>query len=102
MNLLEKLSDMIDEELTDADKYIRCAVNYKTENPSLADVFYGLSLDEMKHATTLRQQVSLLMDSHRRQEGEISEGLQTLHDYLHKKHVEREMEVKAMQSIYKG
>ena len=49
MRIIEKLSDMIDEEISDAMKYAKCANAYKDEDPSLADTFIRLSEEEMKH-----------------------------------------------------
>lgn len=43
MKLIEKLSAMVDEEIEDAMKYAKCALEYKDECPALAKTFYELS-----------------------------------------------------------
>ena len=63
MVLISKLSDMIEEELDDAEKYIRCAMTYKDERPSLSATFYKLSTEEIGHANTLHEQVVALITS---------------------------------------
>ena len=54
MKLIEKLSAMVDEEIEDAMKYAKCALEYKDECPALAKTFYELSGEEMHHMTMLR------------------------------------------------
>lgn len=41
MQIISKLSDMIGEELNDAEKYVRCALENKEYFPSLAKTFLG-------------------------------------------------------------
>lgn len=53
MKLIEKLSAMVDEEIEDAMKYAKCALEYKDECPALAKTFYELSGEEMHHMTML-------------------------------------------------
>ena len=54
---------MIEEELKDAEKYIRCANDHKEDYPELADTFYKLSVEEIGHADMLHKQVvNLIME----------------------------------------
>lgn len=102
MKIIEKLSDMIEEELADAEKYIKCAINYKDENPNLAAVFYKLSVEEMGHMAALHDQVVVIILQYRKDHGEPPEKMQAVYDYIHKRHVDKANEIKIMQSIYKG
>lgn len=102
MEIISKLSDMIDEELEDAEKYAKCAMKYKTEKPVLADLFYKLSLEEMNHMSMLHQQAVSMIEEYRRTNGEPPEKMLFLYDYLHRKHQEHAIQVKAMQTVYKG
>ena len=61
MKIIEELSDMIEEELGDAEKYINCAAKVKKEDRSLADTFYLLSNEEMEHAAILHDQVMAII-----------------------------------------
>ena len=102
MQLISKLSDMIEEELNDAEKYINCAMDKKVEYPDLAETFYKLSMEEMNHVTMLHSQVTALISAYRKEHGEPPEKMLFLYDYLHKKHIEKSHEIKDKQALYKG
>ena len=102
MTIIAKLSDYIEEELNDADKYARCALNYKEENPNLATVFNRLSLEEMNHMNLLHEQVVALIIEYKKAHGDPPEKMQGIYDYLHKKHMERANEIKILQGLLKG
>lgn len=101
MKLIEKLSDMIEEEMNDAEKYIRCAMNHKEDHPALAQAFARLSNDEMNHMTILHDQVVQLINDYRRTNGDPPEKMQAVYDYLHQKHTERANEIRIMQAMFK-
>jgi ferritin len=49
MKIIKKLSEYIEEELEDSEKYILKAMEYKEDWPEVAGTLYMLSLEEMKH-----------------------------------------------------
>ena len=102
MKVIQKLSDMIDDELEDAGKYVRCAMKYKDENRGLADVFYTLSTEEMRHMNMLHDQAVAIIDAYRRDKGEPPADMLAVYNYLHERQIEKAGEVKAMQALYKG
>ena len=75
MQLISDLSDMIEEELDDAEKYIHCAMKHKETNAKLADAFYRISLEEMGHANILHDQVVMLISDYRKEHGEPPERM---------------------------
>ena len=101
MKIVEKLCDMIAEELDDAEKYVRCAMEKKAEYPVLAEVFYKLSEEEMKHMAILHEQVTAIIEDYRKKNGAPPEPMMAVYDYLHRKQIEHASEVKAMQALYK-
>lgn len=102
MRIIEKLSDMISEELNDAEKYIKCAMTEREEHPELASVFSKISAQEMDHVAMLHEQVTILINAYRREHGEPPEKMQGVYDYLHKKHIEHGNEIKILQGLFKA
>ena len=102
MKLIQKLSDMIEEEICDAEKYARCALENKESDPGLADMFYKLANDEMGHMHTLHGQVVTQIETYRREKGEPPEAMKMLYDILHQKHIGNAATVKGLLSIYRG
>lgn len=101
MKLIEKLSEMIDEEIEDAKKYAKCALKYKDERPALAKTFYDLSGEEMRHMTMLHAEVAGVIQKYRQEHGEPPEGMKCLYDYLHKKQIDKAAEVKRLQDMFR-
>ena len=102
MKLIEKLSEYIDEEINDAMKYAKCANVYKDENPALAEMFIRLAEEEMKHMMTLHNQVVVTIEDYKRKNGEAPETMKAVYDILHKRHIDKAAEAKAVISLYKG
>lgn len=102
MKLIEKLSEMIDEEIEDAGKYAKCALKNKEENPALSKTFYDLSTDEMRHMTLLHDEVARIIAQYRKENGEPPTAMLAVYDYLHEKQIERAKEVKDYQAMYRG
>lgn len=101
MKIIEKLSDMIEEEIGDAGKYAKCAVYYKENDPDLADMFYKLANAEMEHMSMLHEQVVRKIENYRKEKGDPPQHMLMLYDILHKKHIESAAEVKGMLALYK-
>ena len=65
MLIIKKLSKMIKEEICDAEKYANCALHYKEEDKDLADTFYNLANEELKHMNMLHDQVTRIIKAYR-------------------------------------
>lgn len=100
MKIIEALSKDIEEEISDAGKYIKCALKIKEEYPKIADLMYKLSLQEMEHMTMLHEAVTGLITNYRSEKGEPPEGMKALYNYLHEQQIKNATEVKVMQGMY--
>lgn len=101
MKIIEKLSDMIADEIEYAEKYAKCALTYKDERPTLAETFYRISNEKINHMGLLHAQVVNIIDEYRKKDGEPPEGMKILYDILHRKHIEQAAAVKGMLALYK-
>ena len=101
MKLIETLSNKIEEEICDAKSYIEMAVKYKEEYPELSRTLYNISLQEMEHMKLLHNEVTEIIKKWRDKNGEPPADMMAVYDYLHKKQIEKALEVKTMQTMYK-
>ena len=102
MKIIEKLSEMIEDELDGAKDYIKFALEQKDEHKALADTLYTISLQEMGHVNLLHEQVTALIMEYRKTNGEPPADMLAVYDYLHKKQIEAANKVKTYQAMYKA
>ena len=101
MKIIEKLSDRIDEEISDIKYYAKLAAEVKSEWPALSHVLYTISTQEEGHVEMLHAEVVKLIEQHRKNNGDPPPAMKAVYDYLHKKHIEALAEAKTYQEIYK-
>lgn len=102
MKLIQKLCEMIDEEIGDADKYAKLAIKYREERPALANTFYDLSTDELRHMKLLHDQVVTVIEEYRKEKGEPPAAMTAVYEYLHEKQIERSNAVRLAWDAYRN
>lgn len=100
MEIIKQISEKIDDELHDAEKYIKCAYKVEEKYPQLADVYYKLSLEEMNHVTMLHEVVVKIINEYK-QRNEVPPGMQTLYEYLHDRQIKWAAKIKGKQEQFK-
>ena len=101
MVVIKELSEYIEDEIHDAEKYIKQALKYKDERPELARLYYSISLEEMEHMKKLHDAVAVIITEYRKTEGEPPAAMLAVYNYLHEKHINHAGEVKVLQSMFR-
>jgi ferritin len=102
MEVIKCLSELIDEEIDDAAKYIDLAMKWKQTEPDTSDLFYELSLEEMNHMTRLHQEVTEIIEEYRKEHGDPPKEMMWVYNYLHERHIVNASRVKSKQELYKA
>lgn len=102
MKIIADYSDYIEEEIHDAEKYARKAIECKEMSPQDSEVFYKLANEELNHMNAIHGLVVAKIEAYKKQNGEPPEAMKFLYDILHKKHIQNVATVKGMLALYKG
>lgn len=101
MKIIETLSNKIEEEVQDAKSYVTMAMEYKDEYPELSRTLYNISTQEMEHMNLLHGEVTQIIKRYRETQGEPPADMLAVYDYLHRKQIDKSLEVKTLQTMYK-
>lgn len=102
MKIIQKITDLIHEEISDAKHYAKLAIEVKEEFPSLAQVFYTLSTQEEGHQAALHSEVVKIIEHYRRTNGQPPAEMLAVYNYLHQQAIDQQAEVRRYQDIYKN
>lgn len=101
MKIIKVLSEKITEEICDAKAYAELAIKVKDEYPDLSRDLYNLSLQEMDHKSVLHNNVTSIIKKYRDESGEPPADMMAVYEYLHNQQIEKALEVKTLQNMYK-
>ena len=101
MKIIKMLSEQIIEEIEGAERYIKDAIKFKEEYPSLAKTLYDISIEEMRHVDLLHGEVVKIIDAYRKEHGEPPETMKAVYEYMHEKHIEEACEVRMYQELFR-
>jgi len=101
MKLIKILSEKIEEEINDAKSYVEMAIKQKEEYPELSRTLFNISLQEMDHKNLLHHEVTEIIRKWRETNGEPPADMLAVYDYLHNRQIEKALEVKTLQAMYK-
>lgn len=100
MRKIKELSQKIKEELRDAEKYARGAIEEKMEHPTLAAVYHRLANDELAHASMLHEE-AVAMIRVAGEGKEVPPVMKELWAWQHEEMVEEEKEVRMLLEMAK-
>lgn len=101
MKIIKKIVDQIHDELEGAHEYIECAMKEKNEHPSIANMYYEMSLTEMTHVDKLHSAVTTLINEVRAKGEEPPATMMAIYEYEHEKAMNKATKIKVMQEMYK-
>jgi hypothetical protein len=101
MKLIRELEELIEDEISDIEKYAKMAAELKAQHPGLAQALYTISTQEDTHQAALHTEVVKLIEEHKRTHGEPPAPMMAVYDYLHKRHIEKLAEARRYQEVYK-
>lgn len=101
MKLIRDLVEEIKDELHGAKCYAKKATRYKTENPTLAKMYFDMAQDELKHTDMLHTEAVRAIEKQRA----VSTPPQYMLDRWneeHEEYVEKAAMIKYMLQMYSG
>ena len=101
MKVIKELSEMIEDTIECAEKYIDTAIEWKADYPDAAKALATVSDSEMASVGVLHSSVAKVIADYRKENGEPPALMMAVYDYLHSKHINNAARVKAKQAMYK-
>lgn len=101
MERLKLLFSLIDDELADAMKYAEKAMHCKDTDQAMAELFYSLSLEELKHKSMLHNQLVKEMQSCIEEDQDKEITINAIYDVLNERQVEWENSIRMYHSTYR-
>ena len=102
MKIIKCIAEKIREETADAEAYADLAMEWKSEQPETAALFYELSTEEMGHVDKLHAEVARQISDYRQKTGEPPKEMLALYNYLHEQHIAKAMQIKVKQGMFNG
>ena len=101
MEMIKKIVDQAEDEISGAMEYIKCAIKYKSEYPAIAQAYYEMSTAEMGHFNNLHEMVTRLIEDYKAKGVEIDKTMEAIYEYEHEKMMEKATKIRVMQDMFK-
>ena len=101
MMIIKELSDRINDELHEANKYINAAYEHMDDQPQVADAYFKLSQEEMSHVNYLHEQVTRIINEYKATHDSIPAGMMEFYNMLHEQQIKKANKIKAKQEQYR-
>jgi hypothetical protein len=101
MVIIRNISHDIQEKVKEADRDIRKAIELKHEYSDLANNYYEFSVERMKEALELHEEVVKIIDDYKSSGKTTPTVMQEMWDFQHRVILEDTENVKVLQEYYK-
>ena len=96
LQTIEKLADMISDEICDMTKYAECAHHLKEKYPDVAEVLYTIGTQEERHMEMLQDVMDRIISN----KGTVTPEVQALFSYVKKCNAKEYRKAKEKQKEY--
>lgn len=96
MRIIAEVSDMIEDEIEQADCYIDKALDIQAEYPDVASDYVTLAQGNLDRVSALHNRVAKLIETERKTNGEPPESMLKVYEYLHKKHISKVADIRRL------
>ena len=102
MKQIKMLAREIREELRGAERYAKLANEYKGEDRQLADMYYELARQELKHAGMEHDQATRLIKDSKDRGNVPTDAMMQMWEFEHEQDLEDEKAVNILLDMYKN
>lgn len=96
MKIITKLVELIEEELSDAKRYIKLARREMSDHPHLAERFVDLAEAEMDHAKIMHEEAARIIEEYRQENGDPPAEMLAVYNWMHDKQIDRASKIRQM------
>lgn len=101
MDKIKDLFELVDDELQDAMKYAKLAMEHKDTDNAMAELFYSLSLEEIKHKQNLYNCAVKAMTTYVEKYPEKEEITKEVFEALNERTIDWENSIRVYQGMYR-
>lgn len=102
MKIIKELCNDIECKLDCAEGYVKKAIQYKLDYPSVAQRYLNYSNTCLEIMKGLHEEVVSLINSYRKEHGEPPAPMMAIYNYMHERFIEKAAAVKNLQDLFKG
>ncbi len=99
MKIIKCLVENIRDEMHDAEKCAKLAIEHKADYPDIAESFLTLSKQEVNHANILHSHVERLIRNFRDENGEPPASMLAVYEWEHDKMIDSMARTRALQDM---
>ena len=101
MQAIKCLTEFIEEELEDAEKYAKKAMHYKDSNRKLAETYSLLAEEELRHSELLHKEVVTMIEAHKATGKAAPPDMLAIWEWEHGKAVDHKTRIKTMLQMFR-